>query len=68
MFGYWVNEPKQYGVVDFDKQGKVLSIEEKPVHPKSNFAVSGLYFYDNTVVDIAKSIKSSHRGELEITE
>jgi len=68
VFGYWVNEPKQYGVVDFDKQGKVLSIEEKPEHPKSNFAVPGLYFYDNTVVDIANSIKPSHRGELEITD
>jgi glucose-1-phosphate thymidylyltransferase len=68
VFGYWVNEPKWYGVVDFDKQGKVLSIEEKPEHSKSNFAVPGLYFYDNTVVDIAKSIKPSSRGELEITD
>jgi glucose-1-phosphate thymidylyltransferase len=68
VFGYWVSDPNRYGVVDFDGQGRVLSIEEKPEHPKSNFAVPGLYFYDNSVVDIARSITPSHRGELEITD
>ena len=68
IYAYHVLDPERYGVVDFDKDGKVLSIEEKPEKPKSNFAVPGIYFYDNDVVDIAANIKPSHRGELEITD
>lgn len=67
IFGYYVQEPKRYGVVDFDKNGKALSIEEKPLKPKSNFAVVGLYFYPNSVIEVAKKIVPSERGELEIT-
>ena len=68
IYAYHVHDPERYGVVDFDKEGKVLSIEEKPEKPKSNFAVPGIYFYDNDVVEIAANIKPSHRGEIEITD
>lgn len=67
VFGYWVNDPERYGVAEFDKEGNCLSIEEKPEHPRSNYAVVGLYFYPNKVLDVAANIKPSARGELEIT-
>ena len=67
VFGYWVNDPERYGVAEFDHEGNCLSIEEKPANPKSNYAVVGLYFYPNRVVDVARNIKPSARGEYEIT-
>ncbi len=68
IFGYYVNNPKEFGVVEFDKKGQIISLEEKPNTPKSNYAIPGLYFFDEEVVDIAKNLKSSPRGELEITD
>ena len=68
VFGYWVKDPERYGVVDFDEKGNVLSIEEKPSKPKSNYAIPGLYFFDNDVIEIASNLKPSSRGELEIAD
>ena len=68
IFGYGVKDPQRFGIVEFDKDGKVLSVEEKPEHPKSNYCITGLYFYDNRAVEFAKAIKPSKRGELEITD
>ena len=68
IFGYYVNDPREFGVVEFDKDGKVLSLEEKPRHPKTHYAIPGLYYYDNTVIERAKNLKPSSRGEIEITD
>jgi glucose-1-phosphate thymidylyltransferase len=67
IFGYYVHDPERFGIMEFDETGKILSVEEKPVHPKSNYCITGLYFYDNRVVDFAKKVRPSARGELEIT-
>ncbi|MGZ7048355.1 MAG: sugar phosphate nucleotidyltransferase, partial [Methanobacterium sp.] len=67
IFGYYVKDPKSFGVVEFDEEGNVISLEEKPEHPKSNYIIPGLYFYDNDVIEIAKNVKPSDRGEIEIT-
>lgn len=68
IFGYYVNDPERFGIVEFDENGKVISVEEKPENPKSNYCITGLYFYDNRVVKLAKQVEPSHRGELEITD
>lgn len=68
IFGYYVNNPEEFGIVEFDSEGKVISVEEKPRNPKSNYCITGLYFYDNRVIDFAKKVKPSYRGELEITD
>ena len=68
VFGYWVKDPENYGIADFDQSGKVIHVEEKPKQPRTNYAITGLYFYDNSVVDIAENLKPSARGELEITD
>ena len=68
IFGYYVNDPERFGIVEFDDDGKVISVEEKPQYPKSNYCITGIYFYDNRVIEFAKKVKPSERGELEITD